>query len=54
MSIFKTRKEEIEKKESHFKNSVMKFNNFLKVFSKGLFLNILSKRNHFNKISKGK
>ena len=31
MAIFKTRKEELEKKELKFKNSVFKFDKFLKV-----------------------
>ena len=31
MEIFKTRKDELEKKETHFKQSVMKFDKFLKV-----------------------
>ena len=31
MSQFKARKEELDKKETHFKNSVLKFNNFLTV-----------------------
>ena len=31
IEIFKQRKEELEKKEIHFKNSVMKFDKFLKV-----------------------
>jgi hypothetical protein len=42
MAEFQARKQELDKKEIHFKNSVLKFNNFLKVFKEIIFLNIFS------------